>query len=70
MPIPYNASPIMKSIKETKNFFYFDELQNLKLCDISTVTLRKFKKKLVKGDCYWLTGNEIFKSKIVKREEG
>lgn len=70
VPIPYNASPIMKSIKETKNFFYFDELQNLKLCDISTVTLRKFKKKLVKGDCYWLTGNEIFKSKIVKREEG
>jgi S-DNA-T family DNA segregation ATPase FtsK/SpoIIIE len=58
----------MKAIKEMKNLFFFDDLQNLKLIDISTVTLRRFKKKITAGDAYWLTGNEISKVKIVKRK--
>jgi S-DNA-T family DNA segregation ATPase FtsK/SpoIIIE len=67
-PISYNAPEIMKAIKEMKNLFFFDDLQNLKLIDISTVTLRRFKKKITAGDAYWLTGNEISKVKIVKRK--
>ena len=66
-PITYSASEIMKTIKETKNMFFFDELSNLKMVDVSTVTLRKFKKKLTAGDAYWLTGNEISKIKTVKK---
>lgn len=66
--IGYNAPEMLKAIKDSKNLFYFDDLQNLKLCDISAVTLRRFKKKIVKGDGYWLAGNEIAKVKIVKRE--
>ena len=66
MPISYSAPEIFKTIKDSKNFFFFDDLQNLKICDVSTVTLRKFKKKISTGDCYWLSGNEIVKLKTVK----
>lgn len=66
--IGYNAPDIMKSIKESKNLFYFDNLQNLKIVDVSAVTLRKYKKKIGTGDAYWLTGNEVNKVKIVNRE--
>ena len=67
--ISYNASEIMKNIKDAKNLFFFDDIQNLKIVDISTVTLRKFKKKISMGDAYWLKGNEISKVKIIKRKE-
>ena len=67
-PVPYSAPDILKELKEKKNFFYFDDLQNLKICDISTATLRKFKKKITLGDGYWLQGNEINKIKAVKAE--
>lgn len=67
--ISYNAPEIMKNIKDSKNFFFFDDIQNLKIVDISTVTLRKFKKKISMGDAYWLKGNEISKVKTIKRKE-
>jgi S-DNA-T family DNA segregation ATPase FtsK/SpoIIIE len=59
----------MKAIKDAKNLFFFDDLQNLKIVDVSTVTLRKFKKKISIGDAYWLSGNEISKIKTIKRKE-
>lgn len=68
-PVSYSGPEILKSIKDGKNFFFFDDLQNLKICDISGATLRKFKKKIMLGDCYWLSGNEIEKLKIVKAEK-
>ena len=68
--IPYSAPDILKELKEKKNFFYFDDLQNLKICDVSSVTLRRFKKKITQGDGYWLYGNEISKIKVVKAERG
>lgn len=68
-PVSYSGPEILKAIKESKNFFFFDDLQNLKICDISGATLRKFKKKITSGDCYWLSGNEIEKLKIVKAEK-
>lgn len=66
--IPYSAPDILKDLKEKKNFFYFDDLQNLKVCDISSATVRKFKKKITQGDGYWLHGNDINKVKVVKAE--
>ena len=68
-PVSYSGPEILKSIKDSKNFFFFDDLQNLKICDISGATLRKFKKKILLGDCYWMSGNEIEKLKIVKAEK-
>ena len=64
--ISYSAPEILKNIKENKNFFFLEDLQNLKICDISGATLRKFKKKIGQGDGYWLSGNEIEKIRIVK----
>lgn len=69
-PVPYSGPEIMKSVKEDKNFFYFDNLQNIKICEVSAQTQKLFKKKISPGDCYWLEGNEIHKVKIVKRLEG
>lgn len=66
--IGYNSPEILKSVKESKNFFFFDELQNLKICDVSAATLRSLKGRIMPGDCYWLSGNELFKLKIVKGE--
>ena len=66
--IPYSAPEILKDIKDKKNFFFLNDLQNLKICDVSTATLRSFKKKIGQGDGYWLSGNEISKIKIVKTE--
>jgi S-DNA-T family DNA segregation ATPase FtsK/SpoIIIE len=67
--INYSAPEIMKAIKDTKNLFFFDDLQNLKIVDVSTVTLRKFRKKISMGDAYWLSGNDISKIKTIKRKE-
>ena len=64
--ISYSAPEILKNIKDNKNFFFLEDLQNLKICDISGATLRKFKKKIGQGDGYWLSGNDIEKIKIVK----
>ncbi|MGN0323932.1 MAG: type VII secretion protein EssC [Oliverpabstia sp.] len=64
--ISYSAPEILKNIKDNKNFFFLEDLQNLKICDISGATLRKFKKKIGQGDGYWLAGNDIEKIKLVK----
>lgn len=68
-PVAYSGPEIMKSVKEDKNFFFFDNLQNIKICDVSAPTQRLFKKKISLGDCYWLEGNEIHKVKTVKGME-
>ena len=65
-PVGYNAPEILKAIKDNRNFFFFDDLQNLKVCDIPVATVRKFRKKIMSGDGYWLAGNEVLKVKTVK----
>lgn len=69
-PVSYNAPEVLKDIKEKKNFFYLDDIKNIKICDISSVTARKYKKKIIAGDGYWLQGNEIEKIKIIKNGGG
>lgn len=64
--ISYGAPEILKSVKEDKNFFFFDDLQNLKVCDLTKAIQQLYKKKISLGDCYWLNGNEIQKIKTVK----
>ncbi len=64
-PISYSAPEILKNIKDAKNFFYFDDLANLKICDVPTASARRFKKKISVGDGYWLSGSEIVKIKTV-----
>ena len=67
--IGYSAPEILKNIKDSKNMFYFDDLNSFKITDVSVVTMRKFKKKITAGDAYWISGNEIQKVKIVKKGE-
>lgn len=68
IPISYSSPEILKDLKEKKNFFYLDDLQNIKVCDISSAVIRRFHKKITPGDGYWLHGNDMNKIKVVKSE--
>lgn len=66
--IAYNAPEVLKLLKESKNIFYFNNLQNIKIFDVSAATVRKYKKEISLGDAYYLDGNEVCKIKTVKYE--
>lgn len=66
--VSFSGSEVLKLIKENKGIFYFDDLQNMKICDITGATARKFKKEISAGDAYFLDGNKITKVKTVKQE--
>lgn len=67
--VGYSAPEIMKNIKDMKNLLFFEDLSNLKICDITAAAARKFKKKIAPGDGYWLYESEISKVKIVESGE-
>lgn len=69
--IPYNASEMLKQVKELNIMYIMDDLANVKLIDLSAATMRQYKKPIELGDSYQvLTDGSIAKIRVVKSSEG
>ena len=64
--VPFSASEILKMIKETRGFIYFNKLSNIKFIDVPMAVVRRFKKELEENDAFWIGSEGIEKIKIVK----
>lgn len=61
--IAFGAPEIYKTIKETRNIMYFDNLDNCKVVDIPLAIIRNNKKRVAVGDAYYIVGNDCYKVK-------
>ena len=61
--IAYSAPDILKAVRDQKHLMYFDDISNLKICDMPLAVERKFKKTVSQGDGYYIRGSECTKLK-------
>ena len=66
--ISYEAPEPIREIKKNRHFIYFDDLDNLKVCDVNYDYIRAYKKKLSVGDAYYIDDNSLIKLRLVKDE--
>ena len=66
--ISYEAPEPIREIKKNRHFIYFDDLDNLKVCDVNYDYIRAYKKKLSVGDAYYIDDNSLMKLRLVKDE--
>lgn len=59
--ISFSSPEPYRLLKDQRNFLVFDDLANIKLFDVPLPTIRKFKRKLTKGEAYYIRENDIFK---------
>lgn len=61
--IPYSAPDMLKTIRDSHHMLFFDDLVNLKIFDVQLSIMRRFKKPIEQGDCYYIRENECIKLK-------
>ncbi len=66
--ISYDAPEPFKMIKQEKHLLLFDDLDNLKPFEVSYEAMRENKKRVEKGDGYYIDDNMVIKLKLVKSE--
>lgn len=64
--ISFSAPEIMKIIKDNKSYLIFDDMSNVKLCDVSLSVSKKYAKPIEFGDAYYVKDTEITKVKTIK----
>lgn len=64
--ISFSAPELMKVIKDNKRYLVFEDVANIKLCDISISVTKKYAKPLEFGDAYLIRDTEITKIKTTK----
>lgn len=64
-PVAFGAQETMKMLKEAKRYLVFDDVQNIKVADVSMQTARMFKKPIETGDAYYMSGTDVIKIKTV-----
>ncbi|MEG2052325.1 MAG: FtsK/SpoIIIE domain-containing protein [Oscillospiraceae bacterium] len=61
--VPYGAPEMFKKARDAKHFVFFDDIANMKILDMPLAVMRRFKKPIEKGDCYYIKDNECIKLK-------
>lgn len=61
--IAYNASEILKSIKENKSYIAFEDIKLIKLTEVNSALHSKFQKPIEIGEAYYLKNTTISKIK-------
>ena len=61
--ISYASPEIVKNIRDARHFLYFDDIANLKILDLPLAVMRKFKKPIDTGDCFYIKDNDCIKIK-------
>lgn len=64
--ISFSAPELMKVIKDNKRYLIFEDVSNIKICDISLSVTKKYAKPLEFGDAYLIRDTEITKIKTTK----
>lgn len=62
-PISYNANEVLKGIKDSKHYVVFDDINQVKITEISMATAKEHKKAIELGDAYYFKGANIKKIK-------
>lgn len=66
--VSYDSPEPLRMVKDSQHLIFFEDLANLKVFDIAYEELRANKKKLEKGDAYYILDGGITKLKIVKSD--
>lgn len=64
--IAFNAPELLKIIKDNRRYLIFDDVNNIKLCDVSISTIKKYAKPIEVCDAFYVYENELTKLKTVK----
>ncbi len=64
--IPFSAPDLLKIVKDSRRYLIFDDVFNIKLCDIPVSLTKKFAKPIEPCEAYYLKENEFTKLKTVK----
>lgn len=64
--IAFSAPDLLKIIKDNRKYLIFDDVNNIKLCDVTISTSKKYAKPIEVGDAYFINENEFTKLKTVK----
>ena len=62
--ISYSAPEIYKKIRESKQLFFFDDLEKMKLIDVSLSVIREHKKPISIGDCFVVIDGNVRRVKV------
>lgn len=62
--VPYSGPEILKRIKDSKKMILLDNLNVLKVFDISPSQIRTFSKEILDDEGYWINGADIMKIKL------
>ena len=64
--IPFSAPDLMKIVKDNRRYIIFDDISNIKLCDLSVSIAKKYAKPIEFCDAFYVNENELTKIKTVK----
>jgi S-DNA-T family DNA segregation ATPase FtsK/SpoIIIE len=64
-PINYSSGDYLRSVKEKNQIYYFDDLANIKLTDLSVSMLRANKQPVEQGDCFYITDRGVQRIKTI-----
>ena len=67
-PTTYNSPEILKKVKDDRKIISFDDLANTKIVDVPFSAQRIYKKSNQRGDCYFMSGADLQKIKVVLSE--
>lgn len=67
--ISFNSGEIYRNMKEQGKFLVFENVNNIKITDISITIAKKFKKKLEQEEGYWITQDGVKKVKLIAEEQ-
>lgn len=66
--ISYDAPEPIRRIKQDRHLLYFEDLDNLKVFDVSYEDIKANKKKLQRGDAYLIDDDQVIKLKLQKSD--
>jgi len=67
--IALSSNDLLKTVKETKTAIVFDEIENVKLIDLSVKQVKANAKALTQGDAFEFAGNSILRVKTFLAED-
>lgn len=65
--ISFNSPEMLKIVKDNRHYMVFDDVCNIKICDISVSASKKYSKPIETGDAYYIKDNELVKIKVVRQ---
>ena len=64
--VSFGASEAQKQLKQARQFLLYENLALVKAIDVPTGVTRKYKKELVPGEAYYLSGNTVKKIRMAR----